>query len=57
MRIKTETITSPVRRVTLELPVERANALARAIDQNITWSHTDVEDELAELYDALEREE
>lgn len=50
-----ETISAPVRRVTIELPVDRAQALARAIDLHINWCDTDVEDELTALYRALRR--
>ena len=57
MRVTTETTTVPARRVVIDLSVERAEALARAIDENITWDETNVTDELVALYSALMGEE
>ena len=57
MKFTTETTTVPARRVTVDLSVERAEALARAIDSNIVWDETDVTDELVALYSALMGEE
>lgn len=56
MNVKTETVTAPVlRRVTLELPVERAVALADVLMNHLTWDETAAEDDIAALYGALKR--
>lgn len=51
--IKNELVGTPTRRIEFELPDERAEKLARTLDDHITWSETEVEDELSLLYDAL----
>lgn len=57
MKFETELITPDptpyTRRVVIELPVGRAKSLADAINANIEWHETDVEDELDALHAAL----
>lgn len=56
MKFESELIspTTPnVRRVVIELPEDRAKALATVIDEQIVWSETNAEDELEALHAAL----
>lgn len=53
MKFESTLIGKPIRRVVIELPEDRAKALAFAITDRIVWDETDVEYELRALYDAL----